>query len=162
MTIIDVSFQTTKDEETGIVFSSQDFKVYRVEKNLFNVCYHAYYQSISTVGIVWDSLADLVTGRYGVEAVSGPVGTAEVIGEAASFGISSFLMIFSLLAINLGVMNLLPFPALDGGRILFLLIEAIRRKPVKAEIEGIINFVGIMILFAFMIFITLKDIVGLF
>lgn len=147
---------------SGVVFGTRDFLVYTQEKNVKNVCYHAYYQSISTVRLVWDSLVDIITGRYGVEAVSGPVGTAEVIGEAASYGIDSFLMIFALLAINLGVMNLLPLPALDGGRILFLLIEAIRRKPVKAEIEGIINFVGIIILFGLMILITLKDIVGLF
>jgi regulator of sigma E protease len=62
---------------------------------------------------------------------------------------------------NLGVMNLLPFPALDGGRILFLLIELVRRKPLKAEIEGYINFAGLIILFGFMIFITFKDIIGL-
>ncbi len=156
----DVSFPT--EEISGVTFSSQDFSVYRVKKNLPNICYHAYYQSIATVGVVWDSIIDLITGRYGVEAVSGPVGTAGVISEAASAGISSFLMIFSLLAINLGVMNLLPLPALDGGRILFLVIEAIRRKPVKAEVEGMINFVGIVLLFGLMIFITLKDIWGLF
>jgi len=150
------------DDSAGVVFGSRDFLVYTQEKSFANVCYHAYYQSVSTVRLVWDSIIDLITGRYGVEAVSGPVGTAEVIGEAASYGISSFLMIFSLLAINLGVMNLLPLPALDGGRILFLLIEAIRRKPVKPEVEGIINFVGIILLFGLMILITFKDIVGLF
>lgn len=160
LTLPNVCFPS--EEVSGVTFSSQDFKVHRVDKSILNVCYHAYYQSVSTVGIVWDSLLDLITGRYGVEAVSGPVGTATVIGDAASAGIGSFLMIFSLLAINLGVMNLLPFPALDGGRILFLAIEAVRRKPVKAEVEGIINFVGIIVLFGFMIFVTFKDIVGLF
>ena len=112
--------------------------------------------------MVWDSLIGIISGRYGVEAVSGPVGTADVIGDAASAGFSSFMMLFSILAINLGIMNLLPIPALDGGRILFLLIEAVRRKPIKAEIEGVINFVCIMLLFGFMLFITVKDIIGLF
>ncbi|MBQ8696328.1 MAG: site-2 protease family protein [Clostridia bacterium] len=160
ITLSDVDFPT--QELSGVTFSDMDFRVYAVEKSIGNICYHAYYQSISSVKMVWDSLIGIISGRYGVEAVSGPVGTADVIGDAASAGFSSFMMLFSILAINLGIMNLLPIPALDGGRILFLLIEAVRRKPIKAEIEGVINFVCIMLLFGFMLFITVKDIIGLF
>ncbi len=74
----------------------------------------------------------------------------------------TFFNIFVIISMNLGVMNLLPFPALDGGRIIFLFIEAVRRKPIKPQIEGYINTAGLMLLFAFMIFITVKDVIGLF
>ena len=96
-----------------------------------------------------------------MEAVSGPVGATSAIGDAAKTGGSTFFYLVVVITMNLGVMNLLPFPALDGGRFVFLLIELIRRKPIKKEVEGYINFAGLMILFAFMIFITFKDIIGL-
>lgn len=158
--IEDIVFSTVT--ESGITMGTQDFRVFAVEKNFKNICVHAFYQSVSTVRVVWDSLIDLVTGKYGFEAVSGPVGVSTAIGESASYGLSSFLMIFGLIAVNLGVMNLLPFPALDGGRLLFLAIEAIRRKPIKPEIEGFINFAGLALLFGLMIVVTFKDIWGLF
>lgn len=68
----------------------------------------------------------------------------------------------SIISINLGIMNLLPFPALDGGRLLFLLIELIRRKPMKTEVEAYINFAGLLVLFGFMLFISFKDVIKLF
>ena len=73
----------------------------------------------------------------------------------------SFLYLVTVLSMNLGIFNLIPFPALDGGRALFLMIEAIRRKPIKKEVEGYINFIGIAILFAFMIIIMGKDVIKL-
>ena len=112
--------------------------------------------------MVYDSLGGLLSGRFGIDAVSGPVGVTEVVGEAAQSGFSSFLYILTVLTINLGVFNLIPFPALDGGRFLFLLIEAVSGKPLNKNIEGFINFVGIVILFGFMIIVTFKDIFKLF
>ena len=120
-----------------------------------------FFRSVSTVKMVYDSLVGLVTGRFGVEAVSGPVGVAQVVGDAAQMGVLSFIYIVSVLSINLGVINLLPFPALDGGRFLLLAIEGIRRKPLNRNVEGYINFIGIVILFAFMIFISFKDVIKL-
>ena len=111
--------------------------------------------------MVVDSLIGMLTGRFGMEAVSGPVGVAEVVGNAARASMQQLLYIVAVLSINLGVFNLIPFPALDGGRFLFLIIEGIRRKPVNKNVESYINFVGILILFAFMIFITCKDILQL-
>ena len=96
-----------------------------------------------------------------MDAVSGPVGVAEVVGNAAKTDYLSFIYIVSILTINLGVVNLIPFPALDGGRFVMLAIEGIRRKPINRNVEAYINFVGIIILFAFMIFISFKDIIKL-
>ena len=108
-----------------------------------------------------DSIGSLITGRFGLDAVSGPVGVATVVGDAVRMGLLNFLYIVVVLSINLGVFNLIPFPALDGGRLLFLIIEAIRRKPIKKETEGKINFIGILLLFGFMIIIMGKDILKL-
>jgi regulator of sigma E protease len=112
--------------------------------------------------MVVDSFVDLLGGRYGMEAISGPVGVTEVMVDAAKAGFFTLLYVVIVISMNLGVFNLVPYPVFDGGRILLLLIEAVRRKPLKKEVEGYINFVGMIILFAFMAFIVVKDIGGLF
>ena len=139
-----------------------DFLLYAEETNFPNLVKHAYFRSVSTVKMVFDSLIGLLSGRFGMDAVSGPVGVAEVVGDAAKNGYENFLYIVTVLSINLGVFNLVPFPALDGGRFLFLAIEGIRRKPINRNVESYVNFVGLMILFAFMIFVTVKDVLNLF
>lgn len=156
----EVSFPTMVD--TGVTFGNYDFILYAEETNLPNLLKHSFFRSVSTVKMVLDSLVGLLSGRFGMEAVSGPVGVAEVVGDAAKNGYQNFIYIVTVLSINLGVFNLIPFPALDGGRFLFLIIEGIRRKPINKNVESYINFVGIMILFAFMIFITVKDVLNLF
>ncbi len=148
-------------EDSGVVFGDCDFKMYVAEENFGNYIKHAYFRSVSTVKMVVDSLVNLISGKYGMEAVSGPVGVTEVVGEAARSNIPTLLYVVAVISINLGVFNLIPFPALDGGRFLFLIIEGIRRKPIDRRIESYINFVGIIILFVFMALITFKDIVKL-
>ena len=156
----DVQFPTT--EENGVVFGSYDFKVYGEAPNLFNLCFYSVNRSFSTVKMIYDSLFDLIRGRYGAEAVSGPVGTTQVIGEAAQAGATTLLYLIAVITINLGVFNLLPVPALDGGRLLFLIIELFRGKPINRNLEGYVHFIGILILFAIMALISIKDIIGLF
>jgi regulator of sigma E protease len=112
--------------------------------------------------MIWESLFDLVTGRFGIEAVSGPVGVTTQISEAASTGAANIIYLAIVISINLGVVNLLPFPALDGGRTVFILLEMIRRKPVPVKYEGMVHFIGIIVLMIFMLIITLKDIITLF
>ena len=112
--------------------------------------------------MIWESLYDLISGRYGVEAVSGPIGVTEALTDAADTGAYNFTHLAVIISMNLGVMNLLPLPALDGGRIVFLIVEAIRRKPLKPEIEGYVNFAGLAILMLLMVFVCVKDIIGLF
>ncbi len=156
----DVTFPSM--EESGARFGSYDFKVYGEEVNFPNLMKHSFFRSVSTVKMVYDSLIGLITGRFGMEAVSGPVGVTKVVGDAAKAGFLNLLYIVSVLSINLGVFNLLPFPALDGGRFLFLTIEGIRKKPLNRNVESYVNFIGIVILFAFMIFVTVKDVFKLF
>lgn len=154
--IEDVSFGHF--EESGVTFGSYDFKFLQEQRTVGSLIKHSFWRSVSTVKMTFDSIVSLITGRYGLDAVSGPVGVASVVGSAVKTGLLSFLYIVTVLSINLGVFNLIPFPALDGGRFLFLIIEAIRRKPMKKETESAINFAGIVLLFGFMIFVMGKDI----
>ena len=155
----DVVFPTT--EEQGITFGTLDFKVLVEERTFGNLMKQSLTRSVSAVKMVIDSLAGLVNGRFGLDAVSGPIGTAELVGKAAKTNAYTFIYIVAILTINLGVFNLIPFPALDGGRFLFLIIEGIRRKPINKNVEAYINFGGIIILFAFMIFVSFKDVMKL-
>ncbi|MBR6917646.1 MAG: site-2 protease family protein, partial [Clostridia bacterium] len=157
----DVEFPTF--EEKGTEFGSVDFYVAPLEKTVGSVIKESFYQSVNTIKMIWESLFDLIRGRYGIEAVSGPVGAAEALVEAGTkYGFMDFLYLGVVISMNLGVMNLLPLPALDGGRLIFLIIEAIRRKPLKMEVEGYINFGGLVLLLLFSAFIILKDVIGLF
>lgn len=160
ITLHDVVFPTFSS--SGATFGDMDFRVYGERATFATIMKHAFFRSASTVKTITDSLKDLIVGRYGAEAVSGPVGMADAVGQATKSGAYSLLYLFTLITMNLGVFNLLPFPALDGGRIIFVLIEMITRKPVKKEIEQAVNTAGILLLFALMILVTLKDIVNLF
>ena len=149
-------------EEQGQIFGVMDFQVYRIEKNFFKVIGYSLSKSVLIVRMCWESIIDLITGRYTVAAVSGPVGISEVIGSAASQGAASLLSIVSLISINLGVMNLLPVPALDGGRTIMILAEMITKKKVPANIEATINAVGLAVLLGLSAIIMVKDVIGLF
>lgn len=165
MIVENVVFPTETNE--GVRFGSMDFRVYAVEKNVGSVLTQSLSYCRLSVKQVWESLYDLIRGRYSVKTVSGPVGVTSEIGQAAQISIenkdaTSFLYIVILIAVNLGLVNLLPLPALDGGRLFFMFIELIFRKKVPTEIEGKIHFAGIMVLFLLMIVITCKDIFSLF
>lgn len=160
ITLHNVSFPT--EESQGVKFGSYDFKVYSEPATFKNIMKHAVFRSFSTIKLVIDSIVDLFRGRYGIEAVSGPVGVAEVVGQAAQLGFGTILNLFTLITMNLGVFNLLPFPALDGGHIVLHIYEMIARKPVKKEVEQAINTVGLVLLMGFALFITIKDVFGLF
>lgn len=116
------------------------------------------------------SLKQLVTGNLGFKDLSGPVGVVDAIGttyeESKSEGAlmlwMNMLNMAVLLSANLGVMNLLPLPALDGGRLVFLIVEAIRRKPINREIEGMVHFAGLMLLMALMVVVMYNDIMKIF
>ena len=108
------------------------------------------------------TFVDLVTGVYGFNDISGPVGVVKTVGEVARNNLPDVLSMLVFITINVGIFNLLPLPALDGGRFVFLLIELIRRKPIKPEHEGIVHFVGLVFLFGLMIVVTFKDILSLF
>ncbi len=155
----DVVFPT--EEASGQTFGMMDFKVFRTEKTFGKVMQYSFSKSLLIVRMCWESLYDLIVGRYTIAAVSGPVGISESIGTAARDGWLSLLYITTLISINLGVMNLLPIPALDGGRTVSLLFEMITKKRLPTRVEGIINAVGLGVLLLFSLVIMVKDIIQL-
>lgn len=159
-TIENVVFPT--DSESGQVFGIMDFRIYAKEKNFGSVAGYAFSRSGLIVRMCWESIFDLITGRYTLAAVSGPVGISEAIGTAAKAGALELLNIVSLISINLGVMNLLPIPALDGGRMVAILAEMITRKKLPSNVESTINAVGLAVLLGLSFIIMIKDIIGLF
>ena len=108
--------------------------------------------------IIWG----LITGKIGLSALSGPVGMYSVIGEAAKYGIANIIYLAAYLSINLGVLNILPIPAFDGGRVIFVLFEAITGKKVDAKVEGMIHSIFFILLMILMLVITLQDIIRIF
>lgn len=142
----------------------------RVKQNLFGVIKYSFLEVRCQVRVVFWSLRYMVSGYFSPNDISGPVGIVNMIGntyeEAKPEGILVVLMsmfnISVMISANLGVMNLLPLPALDGGRFLFFVIEAIRRKKLPAEKEGMIHMAGLMVLLGLMVLIMLNDIRNIF
>ena len=159
LTLYDVSFATQNAE--GQTFGIMDFKVYRENKSFGNVMKFSFKKSFLIVRMCWESIYDLLTGRYTIQAISGPVGISSAIGNAAAEGFASLLYITTLISINLGIMNLLPIPALDGGRLLTQVVEMITRKRLPAKVEMIINAAGLAVLLLFSAFIMVKDVITL-
>ncbi len=137
----------------------------------FETFQYAWYEIRYSVKATYKSLAMLFRGQVGREDVAGPVGIAvNVVGktydEAKNYGwqsvLISMLNIVLMLSVNLGILNLLPVPALDGGRLVFLLLEVIRGKPVPPEKEGMVHFVGLVFFMVLMVFIFFNDLVNIF
>jgi regulator of sigma E protease len=111
---------------------------------------------------IYNLLAGIVTGTADFSGVAGPVGIAGLVGEARELGFAYLMSFTAFISLNLAVLNLIPFPALDGGRIFFVLIEAVIRRPIKPVIANTLNVIGFGLLLLFMIFITVKDVMKLF
>lgn len=148
--------------ESGATFGETDFKLYAEQKNVGTVLKHAFFRSTSTIKMIWDSIIDMIRGRYGIDAVSGPIGITGTVGTVVkSGGFLNLLYLFVVLAMNLGVVNLLPIPALDGGRFVFLLIEGIIGRPLNRKVESYVNGIGLLILMGLMVLVAFKDILTL-
>lgn len=137
-----------------------------LEENVtaFNILPQAWYYTKYVIKSIYKSLWDMVSGKSGMENVSGPVGVAGVVNQAVHSGkdsVINILFIVAMLTINLGIFNLLPLPALDGGRLFFMLIELVRRKPVPPEKEGMVHAIGLMLLLALAVFVCYNDIMKL-
>ncbi len=169
VTLKDVDFYTYMDTN-GKPAIGFDFYTVPVEKNFLTVMSTTFSSSVSIVRMVYKSLIGLVTGQFSLSEVSGPVGIVSAVKDATSAGletgfgeaINNIIYIMSIISINLGIFNMLPIPALDGGRFLFLIIEAIRRKPIPPKYEGLIHGIGFALLIAFILFVSANDIVRLF
>lgn len=139
----------------------------QVKANAWEVLKYSVYEVKYWIVTTVESLRMLITGKVGADEISGPVGIVNMVGdivnESKDYGLNvvvNTLLSFSiLLSANLGVMNLLPIPALDGGRLLFMIIEVIRRKPIAPEKEGIVTMIGFALLMVLMVFVMYNDIV---
>ena len=161
VTLNDVYFAT--EQQNGITLIQYDFIIIGEQPGFLNIVKNAFTQSASIVRMVWLSVFDLVTGRYGMSELAGPVGTVDIIADVTAQAVSSgsltnLLTIMAFITINVGVANLLPLPALDGGRFLFLAIEAVRRKPVNPKYEGYVHAAGLALLLLLMVVVTYNDI----
>lgn len=116
-------------------------------------------RSFAIIGLMVTYLAELVTGRASTSEIVGAVGMIHLVNEAAKTGVLNLMFLAGLLSLNLGVINLLPIPALDGGKLVFLILEALRGRPVDFEKENLIHFIGFVLLILLMIMVTYKDII---
>ncbi len=149
-------------EVDGQKFLAIDFYIVGEKATFVNCVKQGFWRTVSMGRIVFMSLGDLISGKFGINEVSGPVGVAQVVSNAVSQtavngldGLVSLLKILCLITVNLGVFNLLPIPALDGGRIWFLIIEWIKGSPVKKE--ALVHSIGMIVLLTFMVLIIFKD-----
>ena len=156
----DVQFDTWEDD-SGETHMSLGFTVYGIQKTPLNVLKEAGNSVLYYGRIIYTSLADLLRGRESINDLSGPVGIVTAIGQAASYGWQDLLELLVLITINLGIFNLLPFPALDGGKIVFLLIEGVTGYAVPEKIQGSLTMAAFALLFGLMIFATYNDILRL-
>lgn len=167
------SYETTitpkySEAEDRYLIGLQGYGEYVDCKNA-NIFPYTYYEVRYCLKSTLKSLGMLITGNGSKDDVSGPIGVAQMIGdiseEAAPYGMAvvaiNMLNIALLLSVNLGVMNLLPLPALDGGRLVFLLIEAVRGKPIPPDKEGMVHFAGFVALMVLMVFVMYNDIMRL-
>ena len=130
-----------------------------VEKGFFEAIAYAFTKFLSLIEQMVVTFAYLFTGKLSLTNLSGPVGIYNIVDQSAAAGILSLISLTSLLSINVGFINLLPIPAFDGGRILFLIIEKIRRKPMQPKVENAIHAVGLVLLMILMVVVTYNDIV---
>ena len=160
---IKIKPEIIKDEETGA--ESKLFGIQIDAEDTSNV-FKSFVYSIRKFNSIISSMVytiwGLISGKIGLSALSGPVGIYEVVGETINYGINYFLYILAFLSINVGFINILPFPAFDGGHVLFLIIEKIKGKPVDPKVENTIHSIGFFLLLALIIYVTFNDILRLF
>lgn len=129
-------------------------------QNFFTAIKLGFVQSVEFTVMLVQGIYQMITGEIAAD-IAGPVGIASLVGQATESGLQSLLILTGFLSINLGLINLFPLPALDGSRLAFLFIELLRGKPISRAKEGMVHFVGLMLLFGVLIFITYKDIIRL-
>lgn len=156
-----VGYIGTTQTQTRLIVG---FQPELVEVTVRNILPQAWNYTIYVAKSIYTALWDMITGKSGFENVSGPVGVAEVVDGAVKSGPNSFLnilLIVAMLTVNLGIFNLLPLPALDGGRLFFMIVELLRGKPVPPEKEGMVHAIGLVLLLALAVVICFNDIAKL-
>ena len=163
-TIVEYSVKPVKetDEDGNESYKFGIATMYEKEYGFGKSLSYACNKTIALFGSMWDTLKYLFTGRVGVNQLSGPVGIFTVVDSQAEQGLEAILYLVAYLSINVGIINLLPFPAFDGGRILFLFIEKIFKKPVSKQVENIVHNIGFFLIIALLVYVTFNDILRLF
>lgn len=159
------TFSVTPIEEEIDGEKVYKFGIYTVaekKKGFINALKYSFQKLFSTMDQMYQTLANLFTGKIKMNQLSGPVGIYSVVGETRKSGIQNVIYLMAYLSINLGVMNILPIPALDGGHVFFLLIEIITKKKVNEKVEAITTTIFFALLMILMVFITINDIIKLF
>lgn len=151
-----------KDSEGNEIYKFGIATKYEKKYGFTKSLSYAWNKTISLFGSMWDTLKYLFNGKVSINQLSGPVGIYSVVDSQAHQGMEALLYLVAYLSINVGIINLLPFPAFDGGRILFLFIEKIFRKPVSKNVENIIHSIGFMLIIGLLIYVTFNDIIKLF
>ncbi|HHV16345.1 MAG TPA: RIP metalloprotease RseP [Gelria sp.] len=159
--VLDLSIIPVKNETTGKPSIGVMSAIAYEKQGIINAVKIGFQQTYELTVLLLSSLGILISGGASVNDLAGPVGIYKLIGEAAQAGVVLLLSFAAFLSINLGVLNLLPIPALDGSRIIFALLEAIRKKPLEPEKEGFIHFLGFLFLIMLMILVTYNDIARL-
>jgi len=153
----------TKVEEDGVVSYVYGFTLEsKVEKGFIEAIKYTFLKTGNLIKQMGNTIIFLVTGELSLDNLSGPIGIYNVVGEVSRTGILNMLYLIAYLCINVGFLNFLPFPAFDGGRILFLIIEKIKGSRVKPEVENMIHTVGFLLLLILMIVVSYNDIIRLF
>lgn len=134
----------------------------KLTKDFSEVIKDSFYRVIFIIQLLWETLGMLFTGKLGMKALSGPVGVIKEVGTAAKMGIETLLMFLAVISINLGFFNLLPIPALDGSKLLFIIIEKIIGRPINEKVEEKITIVGFALLLALIVLVSIKDVLTLF
>jgi len=129
------------------------------EKGLFASIKYAFGKFGSLLSTMWITVINLFTGKISLSSLSGPVGIYHVVGESMKVGINQIIYLVAFLSINVGLINILPIPAFDGGRILFLIIEKIKGSPINAKFENMCHTIFFFLLIALMLYITVFDII---
>lgn len=140
------------------------FTPMKADTTVSAVISEAYHYTIYVVKLVYKSLFDMITGKISIDQLSGPVGIVSEVNTAVNSGaysVENTLNLIGLLTINLGIFNLLPLPALDGGRIIFVLYEMISKKPVPPDKEELVHVIGFIILMLFALYVTFFDVIKL-
>ena len=148
--------------EDGTRVVDPGFVVDITPKTFWGSARYAVLWMFSIIRQVWLSFINLITGNFTLAELSGPVGVSTVIGQASTAGLKTLLLLVGFITVNIGVFNLLPIPALDGGRLLFLLIELVIRRPVNQKYESVIHAAGFILLMGLMLVVTFNDILRFF
>ena len=156
-TTVTPDYVEMEDMKVGKLHVYQGF-----EKSFFKTFKYGFVQTYETTKLILTNLGMLITGQYSLDMLSGPVGIYDATDQVVKTGFTNFLMWTAMLSINLGIVNLVPLPALDGGRLLFVGIEAVRGKPIDPQKEGIVHFIGFALLMLLMLVVTWNDIQRLF